>query len=80
MKTLTEEACSLIKIDYEELPAVFDPEEAMKEGAPVIHDYRSNNISVEYHWNFGDVDRAFAGSYLVNEDRFETGKVIVRIP
>jgi 4-hydroxybenzoyl-CoA reductase subunit alpha len=74
---IAEEACSLIKIDYEELPAVFDPEEAMKEGAPVIHDYRPKNISVEYHWNFGDVDRAFAGSYLVNEDRFETGKVIV---
>jgi 4-hydroxybenzoyl-CoA reductase alpha subunit len=74
---IAEEACDLIKVDYEELPGVFDPEEAMMEGAPVIHDYRPNNISVEYHWNFGDVDKAFAGSYLVHEDRFETGKVIV---
>lgn len=71
-----EEACELIKVDYEELPAVFDPEEAMKEGAPVVHDYRPNNVSVEYHWDFGDVEKAFADSYLVREDRFETGKVI----
>ena len=71
-----EEACELIKVDYEELPGVFDPEEAMKEGAPVIHDYRPNNVSVEYHWDFGDVHKAFADSYLVREDRFETGKVV----
>jgi 4-hydroxybenzoyl-CoA reductase alpha subunit len=71
-----EEACELIKVEYEVLPGVFDPEEAMKEGAPVIHDYRPNNVSVEYHWNFGDVDKAFADSYLVKEDRFETGKVV----
>ena len=71
-----EEACELIKVDYEELPGVFDPEEAMKEGAPVIHDYRPNNVSVEYHWSFGDVEKAFAESYIVREDRFETGKVM----
>lgn len=32
------EALSLIKVEYEELPALFDPEEAMKDGAPRIHD------------------------------------------
>ena len=48
----------------------------MKEGAPVIHAYRPNNVSVEYHWNFGDVEKAFARSHIVREDRFETGKVI----
>ncbi len=35
---IAEEAVSLIKVEYEELPAVFDPEEAMKDGAPRIHD------------------------------------------
>lgn len=34
---IAEEALNLIKVDYEELPAVFDPEEALKEGAPQIH-------------------------------------------
>ena len=71
-----EEACELIKVDYEELPGVFLPEDAMKEGAPVVHDYRPNNVSVEYHWKFGDVEKAFADSYVVREDRFETGKVV----
>ena len=35
---IAEEALNLIKVKYEELPAVFDPEEAMKDGAPRIHE------------------------------------------
>jgi 4-hydroxybenzoyl-CoA reductase subunit alpha len=70
-----EEACELIGVEYEELPGVFDPEEAMKPGAPVIHEYRPNNVSMEYHYNFGNVEKAFAASYLVREDRFRTGRV-----
>jgi CO/xanthine dehydrogenase Mo-binding subunit len=35
---IAEKALSLIKVEYEPLPAVFDPERAMDEGAPVIHD------------------------------------------
>jgi 4-hydroxybenzoyl-CoA reductase alpha subunit len=69
-----EEACGLIKVDYEELPGVFDPEEAMQDGAPVIHDYVKNNISVQYHWNFGDVEKAFTQSHLVREDKFRTAR------
>jgi 4-hydroxybenzoyl-CoA reductase alpha subunit len=71
---VAEEACELIEVDYEELPGVFDPEEAMRDGAPQVHDYVENNISVEYHWNFGDVEKAFAESYLVREDRFRTSR------
>ncbi len=70
-----EEACELIKVEYEELPGVFDPEEAMRPGAPVIHDYRPNNVSLEYHYDFGNVKKAFEESYLVREDRFKTGRV-----
>jgi 4-hydroxybenzoyl-CoA reductase alpha subunit len=69
-----EEAAEHIKVEYEELPGVFDPEEAMREGAPKVHDYVKNNISVEYHWNFGDVEKAFAESSIVREDRFRTAK------
>ncbi len=69
-----EEACQLIRVDYEELPGVFEPEEAMKESTPRVHDYVKNNISVEYHWNFGDVEKAFAESYIVREDRFRTSR------
>jgi 4-hydroxybenzoyl-CoA reductase alpha subunit len=69
-----EEACGLIKVDYEELPGVFDPEEAMQEAAPKVHDYVQNNMSVEYHWNFGDVEKAFAESDIVREDKFRTSR------
>ena len=69
-----EEACQLIRVDYKELPGVFEPEEAMRESAPKVHAYVKNNISVEYHWNFGDVEKAFAESYIVREDRFRTSR------
>jgi 4-hydroxybenzoyl-CoA reductase alpha subunit len=71
-----EEAADLVKVEYEELPGVFDPEEAMKEGAPQIHDYAENNLSWDFHMDFGDVEKGFAEADLVNEDRFETGRVI----
>jgi 4-hydroxybenzoyl-CoA reductase alpha subunit len=71
-----EEATELIHVEYEELPGVFDPEYAMQEGAPQIHDHAEKNVSWEFHMDFGDVEKAFAESGLVREDRFETGRVI----
>lgn len=70
-----EEAAELIKVEYEELPGVFDAEEAMKEGAPKVHDYVKNNLSYDFHMDFGDVEKGFAEADLVHEDRFETGRV-----
>jgi 4-hydroxybenzoyl-CoA reductase alpha subunit len=70
-----EEACDLIEVEYEPLPGVFDPFEAMKPGAPLVHEDRPGNICVEYHWNFGDVEKAFAESYLVREDTFQTPRM-----
>ena len=49
----TEEACReglrKVQVDYEELPAVFDPVEAMKEGAPIVHD-NTNGRSWAKSW------------------------------
>lgn len=64
-------ALKLIKVDYEVLPAVFDPEEAIKEGAPQIHEEYPRNINTEIHQNFGDVEKAFKEAYHVRTDRFE---------
>ncbi|MBN1106202.1 MAG: molybdopterin-dependent oxidoreductase [Deltaproteobacteria bacterium] len=71
-----EEATELIHVEYEELPGVFDPEAAMKEGAPLLYDHVKNNIGWEFHMDYGDVEKAFAESDLVREERFETGRVI----
>jgi 4-hydroxybenzoyl-CoA reductase subunit alpha len=64
------EALELIKVDYEELPAVFDPMEAIAPGAPLIHDDFPQNINIHVHIEVGDVEGGFAKSYLVREDTF----------
>ena len=65
-----DEAVRLVRVDYEELPAVFDPLEAIKEGAPVIHEGVSNNTSASIRKEWGDVEAAFARSDHVFEDAF----------
>jgi CO/xanthine dehydrogenase Mo-binding subunit len=72
---VAEEALDLIRVDYETLPAVFDAEEAMKPGAPQLHDRAANNISAETAFQFGDVAKGFAESDYVQEDLFETQAV-----
>jgi 4-hydroxybenzoyl-CoA reductase subunit alpha len=67
---IAEEAVDLIEVDYEELPAVFDPRDAIKEGAPIIHEGVANNTSFAIRKEFGDVEGAFAESDLVSEDSF----------
>ncbi|MDO8635074.1 MAG: molybdopterin-dependent oxidoreductase, partial [Dehalococcoidia bacterium] len=66
------EAIELIDVEYEELPAVFDPQEAMKPGAPVIHAGFEKNVSMQVFLEAGDVEQGFRDSYRVFEDRFET--------
>ncbi len=61
------EAAGLIEVDYEDLPTVFDPFEAMQEGAPVIHDDRPNNIAFTKHMEFGDVEKAFEKAHHISE-------------
>lgn len=65
------EALELIKVEYEELPAIFDVEEAMKPGAPQVHD-GSPNISAKRAFEFGDVEKGFRESDYVREDTFRT--------
>ncbi|MBX5492691.1 MAG: xanthine dehydrogenase family protein molybdopterin-binding subunit [Chloroflexi bacterium] len=67
-----EEALALIEVEYEELPAVFDPLEAMQPGAPVIHDERPDNIALVIDVERGDVEAAFARSYLIVEETFQS--------
>ena len=70
-----EEALELIRVEYEVLVPVFDPEEAMLEGAPRIHEEAPGNISVHMKTELGDVEKGFRDSDYVREDRFETQAV-----
>jgi xanthine dehydrogenase molybdenum-binding subunit len=71
-----EKALALIDVEYEPLPAVFDPLEAMKPGAPRIHDSAENNVAwhAVYPFAAGDVDRGFQEADCVVEDTFYTSK------
>jgi len=68
-------ALSLIKVEYEELPAVFDPEEAMEAGAPVVHDYAKDNVVKHIPVRKGDVEKGFAEADLIVEQTYETQQV-----
>ncbi|MBI2880402.1 MAG: xanthine dehydrogenase family protein molybdopterin-binding subunit [Candidatus Tectomicrobia bacterium] len=65
------EALSLIQVDYEELPAVFDPEEAMLPGAPEIHP-GGRNLAREIHIRRGDVEEGFRRAAFIHQARYET--------
>ncbi|MFH0897345.1 MAG: molybdopterin cofactor-binding domain-containing protein [Candidatus Bathyarchaeota archaeon] len=68
-----EDALQLIDVDYEELPAVFDPREALKADAPKVHDY--GNLAFHQKIRFGDVEGGFKQSDEVFEDELTTQKV-----
>ncbi len=82
---IAEKALSLIEVEYEELPALFDPEEAMKPGAPIIHDEPEyvnfaesdpgRNLAAEIRIDIGDVDAGFAEADQVFEGVYEVPKV-----
>lgn len=72
---IAEEALALIEVDYEELPTVFDPEEAMKPGAPVLHEHAPDNVAVRPAMGFGDLDKGFAEADHVFEGVYTTHRV-----
>lgn len=83
-KDAAEEAVTLIEVEYEELPAVFDVLEAIKPGAPVLHDNApaydgapaeimapaGGNIVNKLTWGKGDIDKGFAEADIVLEHKF----------
>ncbi len=70
------EALHLIRVEYQELPAVFDPEESQRPGAPQIHGHAPGNLSREFHIKEGDPEKGFSRSDLVREDVFKTQSAI----
>jgi len=65
-------ALAAIKVVYEPLPAVYDPDEAMRPGAPILHDYAPDNVTKHIPIRVGDVEKGFAESDLVVEENYST--------
>jgi putative selenate reductase molybdopterin-binding subunit len=82
-EAVAEAACRQIKVEYEILPAVFDPEEAMNPGAPVVHDKPNSsrianpqrNIVAELHGHVGDVEKGFAEADVIHEGVYVSQRV-----
>lgn len=79
-----EEACRKIEVEYEFLPAVFDPEAAMSPNAPQLHGEKGpssrihdpqHNVVAEAHWNDGNVERGFAEAEVIHEGTYVTPRV-----
>lgn len=78
-----EEGCRRIVVEYERLPYVLDPEEAMAPGAPVLHPKGpesriarpENNVCGEAHGELGSVEQGFAEADAVYEETFRTQRV-----
>jgi putative selenate reductase molybdopterin-binding subunit len=67
-----------LEIDYEILPAVFDPEAAMLEGAPVLHDNGGTargNIYLDIQGEVGSVADGFARADTIHENTYSTSRV-----
>jgi CO/xanthine dehydrogenase Mo-binding subunit/aerobic-type carbon monoxide dehydrogenase small subunit (CoxS/CutS family) len=73
-----EEGCRALEVVYEILPAVFDPEEAMMPGAPILHDkgefsravHPEQNIFLELHGETGSVEEGFAEADAIYEETY----------
>jgi putative selenate reductase molybdopterin-binding subunit len=82
---IAEQALTLIDVEYEELPAILDSTEAMKDGAVVIHDEAeyvpfaecdpSRNLAAEIRIDIGDVEKGFAEADMIMEGEYQSPKV-----
>jgi CO/xanthine dehydrogenase Mo-binding subunit len=83
---IAEQALNLIEIEYSPLPIVSDPEEALKPGAPLLHENwqsytapqdmeRGGNLACHCWLSKGDIDQAFGQADFIVEDRYTTRSV-----
>ena len=69
---IAQRALELIDVEYEDLPAVFDPEEAMADSAPQLHPDCPGNLVTRYRIRLGDMEAGWAAAEVVVEGEYET--------
>ncbi|MCX8023748.1 MAG: molybdopterin-dependent oxidoreductase [Thermanaerothrix sp.] len=82
---IAEQALKLIEVEYEPLPAILDPADALKEGAPIIHDEPDyvnfaesdpkRNLAAQIRIDIGDVEKGFREADRIYEAEYEVPKV-----
>ena len=71
-ETIAEQALRLIDIEYEQVPAVTNIDEAIAPGAPLVHERLGTNVSSTFTKDIGDVEKAFAQSDVIVEGVYRT--------
>ena len=72
-REIAEAAARLVQVEYEVLPAVTDPQEALAEGAPRI--YEDGNLLCRYHGGKGDVEEGFREADQIFQREYRTQRV-----
>jgi CO/xanthine dehydrogenase Mo-binding subunit len=74
-----EKALAAIRVDYEVLPALLAPKEALEAARAakpvVVHQAKPNNIAMEYHINRGDIEAGLKESVHVSDATYETPRI-----
>lgn len=69
---IASKAMQEIRVDYEELPVITTPEEALQENAVLIHPEKESNILLHYKVRDGDIKKAFLDSDVIVEGVYKT--------
>jgi xanthine dehydrogenase molybdenum-binding subunit len=67
---IAKEAVSLIRVEYEDLPEILTAEEALRDGAPLIHEEKETNVAFTYDYSHGDVAEGERESGVVVEETY----------
>jgi aerobic carbon-monoxide dehydrogenase large subunit len=70
------DAAELVEVEYEELPAVVDPEEALAEGAPLVHEELEDNRSYTWTLKTDNADDVFSAAPVVVKERYRQQRLI----
>lgn len=82
-EAIAQRALELIEVEYEDLPAIFDPRESMAPGAPILHDEPESwqiedpqrNLAAVIEWEVGNVEEGFAQADRIFEATYYSPKV-----
>ncbi len=72
---IARQACDLIRVEYEELPAYFTAADSMADGTVDIHEHRPGNIERHVDYEIGDADAGFAEADLIHETEYHCAEV-----
>jgi carbon-monoxide dehydrogenase large subunit len=73
-RATAEDACDLIKVDYDPLPVVTDPRTGERDDSPLVHDSCPNNYLIKREYQRGEVDQAFRDAHVVVNRKFKIGR------